>query len=304
MIKYLNLIRWQNILLIVLVQLLIKYALLEKFNVSTALDSLHFTFLVLSTCCIAAAGNIINDIHDVETDKINAPHKVLIGKSISEKTALNLFIILNVVGVSLGFYLSNTIEKPQFAGLFVVISALLYVYASNLKQTFLIGNIVISILVAMSILIVGIFELLPVITSQNSLQQALFFEILRDYAFFAFMLNFLRELVKDIQDIDGDYNQGMKTLPIVLGRQRASKLVFVLSLIPLFFICYYIVTYLYKQPITTVYFIVLIVAPLLIVAVKSFSAEQKKEFKTISFLLKITMLFGVLSLLMYPLLLN
>ena len=126
-----------------------------------SLNTFHFLLLVISTLCIASAGYIINDIYDVETDFINKPEQMIIGKSISEKTAYNLFIILNVMGVGIGFYLSYAIGKSELFALFVIISALLYVYASYLKQTFLIGNMVISVLVGLSILIVGIFELIP-----------------------------------------------------------------------------------------------------------------------------------------------
>jgi len=89
--------------------------------------------LVLATICIAAAGNIINDVYDIETDLVNKPHKVIIGKSISEKTVLNIFIILNVIGVGIGFWISNRIEHSGFAALFIIISVLLYIYVHLFK---------------------------------------------------------------------------------------------------------------------------------------------------------------------------
>ena len=87
--------------MIALAQVLIKYALLVPFGVQLALNDFGFSLLVLSTLCIAAAGNIINDIYDVETDLVNKPKKVIVGKSISEKQANNLFIILNVISLEL-----------------------------------------------------------------------------------------------------------------------------------------------------------------------------------------------------------
>jgi len=301
--SFLNLIRWQNLLLIVLVQVLIKYALFQPFNIETNLNTYQFIILIIATICIAASGNIINDIYDIETDEINKPDKVIVGKAISEKNAFNLFVALSVIGVGLGFYLSNSIGRPQFATLFVIISALLYVYASYLKQTFLIGNIVVSGLVAMSILIVGIFELVP---KEGVIQstQSMFFDILKDYALFALSINFIREIIKDIQDIDGDYNAEMKTMPIVIGRERATKVAFVLSLAPLFGVTYYVIHYLYKQPIAVGYFILLVIAPLLYFSVKCFSAETKKDLAHLSLILKIVMLFGVLSLMLYPLIIK
>lgn len=295
----LNLIRWKNLLMIALVQLLIKYALLIPFGVLVTLNGFGFSLLVISTLCIAAAGNIINDIYDVETDLVNKPKEVIIGITISEKKANNLFIILNVIGVGLGFYISNMVGKNAFFSLFVIISALLYVYASYLKQVLIIGNIAISLLVALSIIIVGLFELLPVITPQNQGTQLAVFKIAMYYAVFAFLINLVREMAKDIEDIDGDYKAGMNTLPIAIGRERASKVLFAMTLIPLFAVVYYMVTYLYKQQIAIAYFLILIVAPLIYIVIKSFNAETKKDFHHISSALKLVMCFGILSLLLF-----
>jgi len=302
--NYLNLIRWKNLLLIALTQLLIKYALLEPFGVDTKLSGLGFALLILATLCIAAAGNVINDIYDLEADLVNKPDKVIVGNSISEKTANTLFMVLNIIGVGLGLYLSHLVGRSGFFAIFVITSALLYVYASYFKGMLLVGNIIISILVAMSILIVGLFELLPVITPQNQDTQVTMFKILWDYALFAFAINLLRELVKDLEDIDGDYKAQLNTLPIALGRERTSKIVFALSLIPLLAIIYYTVTYLYKQQLAVVYFALLIIAPLVYVSIKAFSAESKKDYRHISTMLKLVLLTGVLSLLLYPFILK
>ncbi|WP_166963389.1 geranylgeranylglycerol-phosphate geranylgeranyltransferase [Yeosuana marina] len=295
-----NLIRWKNLLMIALAQYLIKYALLQPFAVNMSLSHFEFSLLALATICIAAAGNIINDIYDIETDFINKPKQIIIGKTITEKTAYNLFIVFNVIGVGIGFFVSNSIGKSELFSIFVIISILLYLYASFLKQTFLIGNIIVSALVAFSIIIVGIFELIPAMTSQNQAIQLTFFKIILDYALFAFMLNFLREIAKDIEDVDGDFKTGMHTLPIVIGRERASKVLFWLSLIPLLIIIYYINTSLYKQPIAVGYFLIFLVGPLIYTSIKLFSAKTKKAFHSISNLLKLVMLFGMLSLLLYP----
>jgi 4-hydroxybenzoate polyprenyltransferase len=299
MCSILNLIRWKNLLMIALVQLLIKYALLEPFGVHTSLNTLGILLLILATTCIAAAGNIINDIYDVETDFINKPNKLIVGKSVSEKTAYNLFIIFNVTGVGVGFYLSNYVGKSAFFSIFVIVSALLYIYASYLKQMLLIGNIVISILVALSLIVVGIFELLPEITSINRQTQLTFFKIIFDYASFAFIINLLREITKDIEDIDGDYKAGMNTLPIAVGRERAAKILFALSFIPILVIGYYVANSLYKNQIAVLYFLVLIIGPLLYTSIKTFNATTKKDFHYIGSIYKLIMLSGMLSLLLY-----
>jgi 4-hydroxybenzoate polyprenyltransferase len=294
--------------MIAFVQLLIKYALFEPFlnttALTTTLNDFGFGLLMLSTLCIAAAGNIINDIYDVETDVINRPSKVIVGTVLSEKTAYTLFIIFNVIGVLLGFYLSHLVGRSGFFAIFVSISALLYVYASYLKQTLLLGNIVVSVMVALSILIVGIFELIPVITTQNQATQLTFFKILLDYALFAFLINLVREIIKDLEDVDGDYKASMNTLPIVIGRERASKVAFVLTLVPLFGSIYYVATYLFTYEIFIGYFLVAIIAPLIYIAIRTFSAKSKKHYHHISNMLKLVMLLGMLSLLLYPIVLK
>ncbi len=286
--------------MIIIAQVLIKYALLEPFDVLTTLNTFGFSILLIATLCIAAAGNIINDIYDVETDSINKPNKVIIGKYVSENVAYNLFFALNIIGIILGFYLSNTVGKSSFFAIFVIISMTLYVYASYLKGTVLFGNIIISFLVAMSIIIVGIFDLLPAIIPQNRETQLTFLDIIFDYAIFAFLVNLVRELIKDIQDIDGDYKSGMNTLPIVIGRERSNKIAFAVSMIPTGAVIYFIVTYLYKQPIAIGFFLLFVIAPLIYATIKIFGASNNFHYKHISLVYKLVMFFGILSLLLYP----
>lgn len=307
MIHFLNLIRWKNLLMIALVQILIKYALIEPFieihSISVTLKPFGFFILVLATLCIAAGGYIINDIYDIDTDKVNKPNKIIINKHISEKDGYTYFMLLNVIGVGLGFYLSHLINYSSLFVVFFISSALLYIYSTALKQMFLIGNIVVSIVVALSILVVGIFDLVPSMTVFN-VSNITILEIIRDYAIFAFLINLVREVIKDIEDINGDHKVGMQTMPIVLGRDRANKIAFILSLIPLFAVVYYIITSLYQQQILVGYFLVFVVAPLIYITIKIFSAEQQSHYKHISLMLKLVMLTGMLSMSLYPFILK
>jgi len=294
--NYLNLIRYQNLLFIALVQVFIKYGLFFPITVETTLNTFHFTLLVIATLCIAAAGNIINDIYDVEIDKINTPSKVLIGKKISERTANRLFIILNVIGVAIGFYLSNSIGKSGFAALFIVFSALLYLYASYLKGMVLIGNLLISFLVAMSLIIVALFDLLPAITEQNQTAQSAVFKIVLHYSLFAFLINLIREIVKDLQDINGDKNGGMNTLAIALGRKRTIMIVFFMGVFMVLGVVLYMYQYLYNHQVLLLYFLFAIVAPLMYFCIKAWSAKTLKEYTFLSNFLKIIMFLGICSI--------
>jgi len=301
---YLRLFRWKNLLVIAIVQVLIKYALFLPYGIDMALNWFGFSLLVISTISIATAGYIINDIYDVETDLVNRPEKVIVGKTISGKRANDLFILFNIIGVLIGFYLSHLIGKNSFFVLFVLISALLYIYASYLKRTLLIGNIVVSILVAFTIIIVGIFDLLPVVNEQNRTNQITMFKVLMDYAFFAFIINLVREIIKDIEDVDGDHKSGMSTLPIVIGRERARNVAFVISLLPILGLVYYLSNYLYQQIVLVIYFLLFVTGPLIFVSIKIFQAKSKKDYNFISHVLKLILIFGMLSMLLYPIILK
>ena len=296
--NYLKLIRFQNLLMLALMQLVFRYGFLELQNIPLALADWQFYILVLATVCIAAGGYIINNIFDVETDTENKPENVIVGKFISETKAYNLYIGFTVIGVAMGFYLANLIEKPSFAALFIIIAATLYFYATSLKQSLLIGNFIVALLLSVSVVIVGIFDLYPVTFEENRPVMGLLFGILLDYALFAFIINFIREIVKDLQDVNGDLNQGMNTLPIVFGVKKTTKLVFVLGFVPIICIVYYINANLFASGLlyATVYGLVFILAPLLYFSTKIWSAATSQDFQHLSTVLKWILFFGILSI--------
>lgn len=298
MIAFLRLIRFKNLIMLALTQVILHFCFLKYQNIPVALSDFQFILLAISTIAIAGAGYVINNILDQETDKINKPNDVIVGISISETKAYNFYIALNIVGVGLGFYLSNLIEKPSFSAIFILIAITLYFYATNLKQTLLVGNVVASILTAFTIIIVGLFDLYPILTETNKPFLAIVFKLILDYALFAFVLNFIREIVKDIEDIKGDNEQGMNTLPIVIGTEKTAKLVFVLSFIPIIMLLYYVNEYYFQNRLywATLFCLAFLVAPLLVFSIKIWSAKNQQDFKNLSGILKLIMFFGVLSI--------
>ena len=294
----LKLIRYQNLLMLALMQFLFRYGFLKLQNVQLALTDWQYGLLVLATVSIAAGGYIINAILDVKTDTDNRPNTIIIGDSISEAKGYNLYIGFTVIGVVSGFYLSNTINKPSFASLFIIIAATLYFYSLSLKQSLLIGNLIVALLLSFSLLIVGVFDLYPVTSEENRPIMGLLFGILLDYAIFAFLLNFIREIVKDLEDVKGDSNQGMRTLPIIFGVKKTTKLVLALSLIPIICIVYYLNYYLFQSGliISTIYGFVFILAPLIYFTLTIGSARQTKDFHHLSAVLKWVLFFGILSI--------
>jgi 4-hydroxybenzoate polyprenyltransferase len=296
--NFLKLIRYQNLLMLAFMQLVFRYGFLKLQNIPLALSDWQYGLLVLATVSIAAGGYIINAILDVKTDTDNRPSTIIIGKSISETEGYNLYIGFTVIGVVSGFYLSNIINKPSFASLFIIIAATLYFYSLSLKQSLLIGNLIIALLLSVSLLIVGVFDLYPVTFEENRAVMGLLFGILLDYAIFAFLLNFIREIVKDLEDVKGDSNQEMRTLPIVFGVKRTTILVFVLSIIPILCVLYYLNYYLFQSGLilSAIYGFVFILAPLIYFTIKIGSATQTKDFRHLSTVLKWVLFFGILSI--------
>ena len=299
MIHFLKLIRYQNLLMLAFMQFIFRYGFLKFQSIPLALSDIQYILLVLSTVSIAAAGYIINNIYDQETDTDNKPDNVIVNVTISENKAYNYYIVLNSIGVGIGFYLSNVIFKPSFASLFILIAFTLYLYASNLKKSLILGNLLIALLLSISVILIGIFDLLAVTNSENKALMGILFRIILDYALFTFVLNFIREIVKDLEDVRGDYNQGMKTLPIVLGVKRTTKIVFAMSCISVIGISYYITTYLFSNNliISTLYCIVFIVSPLIYFTIKIWEAKASNHFKHLSTVLKWILFFGILSIL-------
>jgi 4-hydroxybenzoate polyprenyltransferase len=284
--------------MLALMQLTFRYGFLELQNIPLALADWQYVVLVLATVCIAVGGYIINNIFDVETDSLSKPETVIVSKFISETKAYNLYIGFTVIGVALGFYLSNVINKPSFASIFIVIAATLYFYATSLKQSLLIGNFIVALLLSFSVIIIGIFDLFPITNEENRPIMGLLFSILLDYAIFAFIVNFIREIVKDLQDIKGDSNQGMNTLPIVLGVKRTAKLVFALSFIPIILIVNYIISNLFTAGLIygTVYGLFFTLAPLIYFTIQIWLAKTTQDFHHLSTVLKWILFFGILSI--------
>lgn len=304
MFPFLKLIRYQNLLILAFMQLLFRYGFFKFQKIPLALADWQYGLLVLSTVLLAAGGYVINNIYDQNTDNINKPQDVIVGKAISETKAYNIYIALNCLGVGIGFYLSNVIEKPNFASIFIFIAATLYLYATSLKQIMIIGNIIVATLLSFSVMIIGFFDLYPATYEGNQREMAVIFSILMDYALFAFIINFIREIVKDLEDINGDYNQGMHTLPIALGINRTTKIVFGLSFIPIITVLIYINKNLFSLQFVTLYLLLFVVGPLLYFTLKIWTAKTKNDFHKLSSLLKWILLFGIISIVVITLNMN
>jgi len=306
---YLNLIRYKNLIIIILLQVLLRYGLiipiLEKYDITPALSTVNFMLLVLATVLLAASGNVINDYFDLRTDRINRPENVIVGKKVKRRVALLLHVLLSFSGVFIGLYLAYITRKENYVFLFVFIPAILWAYSTTLKKQFLIGNLTIALLTAIVPYLVVSLEFAALervhgreIVNTTACSLAWFWTT--GFAFFAFITNLTREIIKDIQDINGDKAVGCKTLPIEMGIPYSKAVVSILSIgsVIAVWLIYFFVKGIKEIPYAKVYLIIFITVPYLFLTYATISAKEPKDMKLSSNICKWIMLFGVLFIVM------
>jgi len=239
-----------------------------------------FKMLLLSsaTIIIAAAGYVINDYYDIKIDYVNKPDKVVVGKLVRRRIVLFSHAFMNMIGIILGFYLSI------YVGLLNVVSGfLLWIYSNQLKRMPFIGNVVIAFLAGLSILIVAVYY------RQN-------FNLVFIYAVFAFSINLVREIIKDMEDIRGDMRFGSKTLPIIWGLRRTKILLYIM--IAAFMMLMFFLSYQLKNHVLSAYFI-LLVTPIIYLIYLLYKADSQRRFHQLSTYCKLLMLAGILSMIFF-----
>ena len=298
MISFFQLIRYKNLLMVLLTMILTKYALINSFISDPSLTSIDFIILSLSILFITAGGYIINDLYDIEADTINKPLKVYISKSISKKNAWFIYLLSSTLGVSLGIYLSIIKNIDFLSFYFFGTTLLLFLYSVLLKKQVFIGNLCISLLVTLPIYLLYKFDSNN-ITISNILQYFFLSIAVFYYMFFAFLTTMIREIIKDIEDINGDYIVKLKTLPILIGKTRARNISIFLSVVLLLFLFLVSSNYFISKK----YFLGTIMLMISIIVVyfifKSWNATTKKQFHYLSNLMKLIMFIGILSMTLF-----
>lgn len=296
---FLKLIGYRNLIWIALTQLIFHFGFLKQQGFGLALKDWQFLLLVLATVCIAAGGFLIQNILDKSSSPSYNQEKKAFVNTVSEAKAYNLYAALNIIGVGIGFFLSNFIEKASFAGIFIVVAATLYIYASSLKKNLLVGNLIIATIVALCILIVGIYDLLPLVTPENQPYLKILFGIFIDYACFIFLISFIRELISSFATIEEDLDKGGKTLPIVIGQKNTKIIVSVLLAFVVFATAHYSYYYMFSNNLysASFYVMALVLAPLIYSLIRLWGISEAKEYSQLNLFLKAVLIFGMLSIL-------
>lgn len=271
---------------------------------SLQLNEFHFFLLVLTTVLIASAGYVINDYFDVKTDSINKPEDVVIDKVISRRSAIAMHTVMSTSGILLGVYLSWYVGVLPLSFIFFLCSGLLWFYSTTYKRQLLIGNLVVSFMIAGVPLLVAVYEI-PLLNKEygnimllNQVSFNYIFHWIAGFSFFAFLTNLIREIVKDTEDFEGDNAYGMNTIPIYFGIKYTKVIVgslIVISIISIVLLMKYIVfsgesiDYL-----TAGYFTLFLIFPFIILFIRIIKAKSKDDYHKASSLLKFIMLTGIM----------
>ena len=298
---YFRLLRVPNLLIIVFTQYVIRQALILPFGVPHALSHSHFFLLALSTMLIAAAGYIINDYYDLDVDRINKAQKITIGTSVSKKAALNIYTTLNVLGVLIGIYLGFRVGLYNLGFIHIIAAGLLWQYSVSFKKQPFIGNAIVALLSALVLLNVALFDLVPALSEEElELSRSIIYVII-GYASFAFMTTLIREVVKDLEDIKGDSEMGYQTLPIRWGEKKAKVLVIALSILCLSGIAVILSRLLLSDLISLGYVLLAVVVPFIYFIYRLWKAQTARGYHKAANLVKLIMLNGVLSIVVFTL---
>ena len=226
MISLFNFIRWPNMVMIALTQCVFYYLVFLHFGgTSLGMGQEEFAYIMFNTLLITLSGYVINDYFDFETDLINKKRSGLKAYPFSKEGLKILYICLSIVVVFYSIFYGVFYEKISRAFIFLIVHALLFLYSYKLKLYPLFGNICVALLSAMVIFILYIFEDTFWPLSENFFLKPIYF-IGVVYFIYAFVLSFIRELVKDIEDMEGDKLSGARTFPIVAGADKSLNLIF------------------------------------------------------------------------------
>jgi 4-hydroxybenzoate polyprenyltransferase len=267
----LKLTRFGNLVMISFAQYFTAAFLIDK---KTIVDTRLF-LLSLSTMAVAAAGYIINDYYDVKIDYINKPDRVVIGKSITRRFAILFHVLLSLLGISIGVYLSWRITALNIMSVF-----LLWLYSNSLKRLPFVGNFTVALLTGAAVYSVDMLY-----RTGNPLIVV--------FAVFAMFMTLVREIIKDIEDLKGDNTFGCKTLPIVWGIRRTKQ--FLYLIVAVFSVTVVWLNFQYRA-LPLRYQLIFLFVPLLILVWKLIRADTKLDFIYLSTLCKVIMVLGIASM--------
>jgi 4-hydroxybenzoate polyprenyltransferase len=277
-----RLIRLQNLLMIFITQILTYQCLVLSNFLPLSTDSSLY-LLIFGTLLIAAGGYAINDYFDINTDKINKPNQMVVEKIIPKKDVKIIWLSFTIIALTIGFYI-----KLEIFVIYLISAILLYLYSRFLKEIPIVGNISVSILLALSVMIIYIYE--------PGFDKNLFIF----YSAFAFLSGMVREIVKDVEDLEGDSQTNVLTFPVKKGIRKTRNLIIgFYATLDLLMVGFAVYLYFFYNTKMMWYYIVLVYFPHLIIFLKFLFDYDIQQYTRISKRTKLLITLGILSMLMF-----
>jgi 4-hydroxybenzoate polyprenyltransferase len=307
---FLKLIRAGNLFIIALSLSFFYYLVIVPVHHNILLTTLvpfgnmEFAMFVLSVVFLAAGGNVINDYFDFEEDKEFKTARPLAKGLMTLDATMYLHMFFVLAGIALGFYLGWTNNNTRLGYLYVVTALLLYVYSAFLKKLPLAGNILVAGLSAFVFVLLILFEAnyLRLIHANHLFEStpyafAVLLAQLKFYAGFAFTTSLARELVKDIEDREGDAAYKIDTFAVSYGNNAAKWLSVVIMTALLGGLMYYLYSFYLTGAMKDMLYLAFAVGiPVLLAIIQTIRAKHAKDYGRISTMLKLVMLLGILSI--------
>ena len=309
--SFFRLIRWPNLLFIALTQSLFYFCIIVPslppayYLLPHKFTTPLFILLVVASVFIAAAGYIINDYFDINIDQVNKPGKMVVEKIIPRRWAILLHFIISTIGVAISLYVSYKTSWIIVAAN-IGCTLLLWFYSTTFKKKLLSGNIIISALTAWTVIVLYFAANTTYLNTLSQPSIIIFamkriFKFAALYAGFAFIISLVREVIKDIEDREGDARYNCKTMPIEWGIPAAKVFAGVWLVVLTGAIVLVVFYMLLSGWWVTALYCLLLISSLLWVLKKLYQAQATAEYHHISSKIKLVMLAGILSILLLKL---
>lgn len=259
--------------------------------------------LILSTVLIAAGGYVINDYFDVKIDRINRPDDLVVTRHISRDGAMRLFQVLSGIGIISGLAVAWWARSWTLGMTYIVIPGLLWFYSASYKRQLIVGNIVVafvSALVPMLIAIVNADHLRHLYGEALTYTPIVgqLYVWLSGFALFAFLITLIREMVKDIEDINGDCEMECRTMPIVWGIKTTKIIATTLLIATIALIAYMafmVLPFPYNwQSFSTRYVVFGLMIPIVCAVILLWASKTPLEYRRTQLIIKFVMFMGML----------
>ncbi|TBW29926.1 geranylgeranylglycerol-phosphate geranylgeranyltransferase [Gramella sp. KN1008] len=273
-----SVVRGYNILVVVIAQYLTSaFILAPEKPLREILFDPNLFFLILASSSVIASGYIINNFYDSEKDLINRPQKTMLDRVVSQRTKLSVYFILNFASIFFASYVS--FRAVVFFSVYIFV---IWLYSYRLKRILFLGNLVASILTITPFFIVFVYY--------KNFETVIFI-----HAMFLYLMIVMRELVKDLENMQGDLAQNYHTIPLVYGEKWSKFFLTVcsfLAILPIYLLVnWYEIGYMDYYFYTS--FLLLFIFLLLL-----YFSKAKWQYLLLHNILKLIIVAGVFSILL------